>query len=138
MLQTLLADRFKLRMHNETKQLSVYSLVPAKTGPKLQEADGLGGVSIGRSLVRGTMTTSVLAKQLTLILSRTVVDDTGLKGTYKIALTWAPDDQAAARTDDSDPSIFTAIQEQLGLKLQSSKGPVQVFVVDHAEQPSEN
>jgi uncharacterized protein (TIGR03435 family) len=132
MLQSLLAERFNLRMHSETRQLSIYSLVVAKNGSKLQPASEPGGVSSGPTLLRGTMDASAIARSLTSALGRNVIDNTGLKGTYKLDLTWAPD----ARQDG--PSIFTAIQEQLGLKLESIKGPVQVFVIDRATLPTPN
>ena len=133
MLQTLLSERFKLTLHRETRQLPVYSLVLTKSGSKLQPADGdVRGVSSGPALLRGTMDTAAIARNLTSTLGRTVIDNTGLKGSYKFAMTWAADDQSAG------PSLFTVIQEQLGLKLESTKGPVEVLVIDHAEPPSEN
>jgi uncharacterized protein (TIGR03435 family) len=134
MLQTLLAERFKLALHAEARQLPVYSLVVAKTGSKLRQADStdLGGVSSGPALLRGTMDTAAIARDLTSRLRRTVIDNTGLKGTWKFALNWASEDQ----TDGA--SLFTAIQEQLGLKLESTRGPVRVLIIDHAELPSEN
>jgi uncharacterized protein (TIGR03435 family) len=133
MLQTLLAERFALAMHRETRQLPVYSLVVAKSGSKLQQGDAASpSFTSGATLLRGTMDTAALAGHLTATLGRTVIDNTGLNGTWKFSLTWAAEDQ----TDG--PSIFTALQEQLGLKLESTKGPVQVFVIDHAEPPSEN
>ena len=79
-----------------------------------------------------------MAHQLTSILGRTVLDNTGLKGIFKVSLEWAPDNVIASSTDNPGPSIFTAIQEQLGLKLESTKGPVQVLVIDRVEMPSEN
>jgi uncharacterized protein (TIGR03435 family) len=133
MLQTLLAERFKLAIRSETRQLPVYSLLPAKNGPKLQQADRSGGLGTGRTSVRGTVDMGQFTNALISILGRTVIDNTGLKGFYKIDLTWAPDDPTA-----DGPSIFTAVQEQLGLKLESTKGPVQVLVIEHAEKPSEN
>lgn len=133
MLQTLLADRFALAIHRETRQLPVYSLVVAKSGSRLQQGDAASpNFSAGAAFLRGTMDTAALAGHLTATLGRTVIDNTGLNGAWKFSLTWAPEDQ----TDG--PSIFTAIQEQLGLKLESTKGPVQVLVIDHAELPSEN
>jgi uncharacterized protein (TIGR03435 family) len=133
MLQSLLAERFKLAIRTETRQLPVYSLGLAKGGPKLEQADRNVGLTTGRTLLRGTADMAQLANLLTATLGRTVLDNTGLKGSYKFALTWAPDDPTA-----DGPSIFTAIQEQLGLKLESTKGPVQVLVIEHAEKPSEN
>jgi uncharacterized protein (TIGR03435 family) len=132
MLQSLLAERFRLQLHTETRQLATYSLVVAKSGSKLQPADEPGGTSSGPTLLRGTMDTSAIARSLTSMLGRTVIDNTGLKGNWKISLTWARDDQA------DGPSIFTAIQEQLGLKLESAKGSVEVFVIDRATLPTPN
>jgi uncharacterized protein (TIGR03435 family) len=134
MLRDLLNKRFALSTHTETKPLPVYSLIVAKDGPKLQRADESGprGSSSGPTLVRGTLDTGQLAHMLTPILGRTVIDNTGLHGSYKVDLTWAADDQT------SGPSLFTAIQEQLGLKLEPTKGPVETLVIDHAEKPSEN
>jgi len=132
MFRALLEQRFKLSTHTETKPLPVYSLVVAKGGPKLQQADASAsrGSGSGPTLVRGTLGTAQLAHMLTPVLGRTVIDNTGLNGVYKVDLTWAADDQP------SGPSLFTAIQEQLGLKLEPTKGPVETLVIDHAEQPS--
>jgi uncharacterized protein (TIGR03435 family) len=134
MLRDLLNKRFKLSTHTETMPLPVYSLIVAKGGPKLQQADATGprGSNSGPTLVRGTLDTGLLAHMLTPILGRTVIDNTGLHGSYKIDLTWAADDQS------SGPSLFTAVQEQLGLKLEPKKGPVESLIIDHAEKPSEN
>ena len=79
-----------------------------------------------------------LAYSLSGRLSRTVVDKTGLKGNYDLLLTWSPDDGSTASSDSSAPSLFTALQEQLGLRLQPAKGPVETLVVDHVEMPTEN
>ncbi|MGB2662896.1 MAG: TIGR03435 family protein [Candidatus Acidiferrum sp.] len=171
MLQVLLADRFKLTFHRETKELSIYELVVAKNGPKLQEAkpgdtypngikgpDGVGRPGVmrmGRGEVTGQgLPVSALARLLTQQLGRTVIDKTGLTAKYDFTLKWTPDESEAAMfrgadpgpqgststtsADSSGPSIFTAIQEQLGLRLEAQKGPVEILVIDHAEQPSEN
>ena len=144
MVQALLAERFHLTVHRETRQLPIYNLVVAKDGPKFiaTKADGSRfDRSNGRIAVEGgDNTVEVLAEQLAETLGRVVVDKTGIAGRYKIALTWTPDDRAAqpSTAGDSGPSIFTALEEQLGLKLASDKGPVQVLVVDSAEIPSEN
>jgi uncharacterized protein (TIGR03435 family) len=167
-LRPLLADRFKLKVHIETKQLPVYELVLAKGGSKLTEATpgntyangikGPDGVARG-GMMRvgpGQLTAQAvpmtgLANMLSQQLSRTVLDKTGLTGKYDIELYWAPDQadpvfkgpdgslpKGDAAPDSSGPSIFTALQEQLGLKLQSAKGPVETLVIDHVEMPSEN
>ena len=133
MLRALLQQRFKLSTHTDTHSLPVYSLVVAKGGPKMQRPDTFSrpaGYGSGSTMVRGTLDTDKLAHLLTPVLGRTVIDNTGLHGNYKIDLTWAADDQP------SGPSLFTAIQEQLGLKLEPTKGPVETLVIDHAEQPS--
>jgi uncharacterized protein (TIGR03435 family) len=148
-LQQMLADRFKLAVHTETRQLPVYALVIAKGGPKLESAKDTKGSSRSASTERlkaTGVTTEDLAKSLTRILSnevgRVVVDQTGLTGKYDLTLKWTPDNAPPpmlnGEPDTSAPSIFTAVQEQLGLKLESTKAPVQVLVVDHAELPSEN
>ena len=137
MLRALLADRFKLASHMETRELPIYALTVVKGGPKMEKADQPGGTSAGGAMIRGTMDMSVLSSYLSSILGRGVTDQTGLKGAWKFSLKWTPDDQPAAATGNA-PSLFTAIQEQLGLKLESTKGPVEVLVIDHAEKPTEN
>lgn len=140
MVQSLLADRFKLRTHYETKQGPIYSLILAKGGFKLKEApdsEPPGGYSWGSGNIKvtnGPIASLVLA--LSDALGRDVDDKTGLTGNYDIKLTWAPDEQQG--TANAGPSLFTSIQEQIGLKLVSGKGPVRTFVVDHAERPSAN
>ncbi|HYL75938.1 MAG TPA: M56 and DUF3738 domain-containing protein [Bryobacteraceae bacterium] len=164
MMQGLLADRFKLVIHRETKELPVYSLVLGKNGPKLKETpetegvpgpDGVrrGGMQVrmGRGLINGQgMTMEMLATQLANQLGRTVIDKTGLKGGYEVKLEWTPEQgqgpaiqregggDAPPTTADSGPTIFTALQEQLGLKLESTKGPVTIIVIDSVEKPTEN
>ena len=163
MLLPLLADRFKLKVHKETKLRPIYKLVIAKNGPKLKEAKpgdtgtkGTNRVSRpGMTLIapRQGVPIAMLADRLSEILHRTIVDKTGLTGKYDITLEWASEDGPAPmppgpggdqrRTDsapppDTGPSLFTAIQEQLGLELQSTKGPVETLVMDHVEQLSEN
>lgn len=152
MLQALLADRFQLRVHTEARDLPMYVLVVAKSGPKFLELKA-NGTTIdggnGRIQVQGgENTVALFAEQLANSLGRPVVDQTGIQGRYNIALQWASDDGAAtklggtqvgtAAVDLPGPSIFTAIQEQLGLKLESRKGLVQVLIIDHIDKPSEN
>jgi uncharacterized protein (TIGR03435 family) len=142
MMQTLLADRFQLKVHHETRDLPIYSLVIAKGGFKLNPADPRGSMSYGD----GQLTTQgVPIKSLVFFLSsflhRKVVDNTGLTGNYDMSLRWSSDEVANAQQDPSAPSapsLFTALQEQLGLKLESTKGPVDTIVVDHVAHPSEN
>jgi uncharacterized protein (TIGR03435 family) len=151
MVQQLLADRFKLAVHFETKELPVYALVVAKGGPKLAVStvkDGGTSVSSGnaRMTAKG-VTMTKLAQTLTQVLARElgriVIDKTGIDGKYDVKLEWAPDSGSATPGGSNDiappgPSIFTATQEQLGLKLESTKAAVETLVIDHIEQPSEN
>jgi uncharacterized protein (TIGR03435 family) len=137
LLQALLRDRFKLEVHRETRELSAYSLVIAKKGSRLVEHTGTNESSSSTSSgsLRATKaSTGRLAGTLSRILSRPVIDNTGLKGEYDYKLEWAPTEQ----TDSPLPSIFTALQEQLGLKLDSARTPVDVLVIDSAEKPLEN
>lgn len=137
MLQAILADRFKLAIHHETKEKPIYELVIAKGGPKLIPGELQGGTSWSRGQleVHGGPIAS-LAFILSDLVGRVVVDKTGLSGKYNIALKWTPDEQQGEA--DSGPSIFAALQEQLGLKLESGRGPVDQIVVDHVEKPTEN
>jgi len=143
MVQALLADRFKLATHTETRQLPAYALVVAKGGAKLGEVnDGGNVVNSWRDHleVQGSNSLALLAEVLADELGRPVLDRTGIAGRYHLTLKWTPDDAASAAAANSaaPPSIFTALQEQLGLKLERQKGPVQVLVVDHVEMPSAN
>jgi bla regulator protein BlaR1 len=199
MLQNLLADRFKLTLHRETKQLPVYALVVAKHGPKLEESKDSGSAPIGgggpggpkgplirvrfgegeQEVASRDVRMSFLAQLLSGRLARTVLDKTGLKGRYSFKLKWVADvnqgqmmggpasvgapeaggvagagagggagQSASAEmpsalnssesSDFSGPSIFTAIQQQLGLKLKPENGPVEVLVVDRVEPPTPN
>ena len=153
MLRSLLADRFKLTAKHATKELPVYALVVAKNGPKLvQDNTHPWGI---RSLGPGKIeATSADISQFTFSLSlrpelarRVVLDKTGLQSHYSFTLQWTPenlgarDSQAADSTSSPDslkPSLFTALQEQLGLRLESTKAPVDTIVIEHIEQPSEN
>jgi len=147
MLQALLADRFGLKVHEETRVLPVYALVVAKGGFKFQPST-MNGTSIsngnGRIAVQGSdHTVALLAEQLARTLGRVVVDKTGVDGRFDLTLQWSSDDASqggpgAASLAADGPSLFTAIQEQLGLKLESEKGPVPILVIDHLEMPSEN
>jgi uncharacterized protein (TIGR03435 family) len=140
MLQAALADRFKLRVHNESREGPIYELVVAKGGFKLKEApasEHFRGSSWGHDHIQlRTGPIGRLVFALSDSLGRTVVDKTGLSGNYDIDLKWTPDDQQG--TPDAGPTLFTALEEQLGLKLVPAKGPVDTFVVDHVERPTEN
>jgi uncharacterized protein (TIGR03435 family) len=159
MLLAILKDRFHFQAHLETKILPVYDLVIAKGGPKFTEDSEsnkeLAASLAKRNLINGGMMMndgelaagntpmSTLTYSLTSEVGRTVVDKTGLTGTYNIELKWTPEreghsDSGQDDTQGSASSIFTAVEEQLGLKLQPSKGPVQTVVVDHVELPTEN
>ncbi len=144
MVQALLADRFQLKAHRETRLLPVYALVVTKDGPKFKPSNVNGTtIDTGRShlYVAGSDDTmSILARELAQVLGRVVVNQTGLSGRYDLALRWTPDDAAASASSSPDvpPDIFTAIQEQLGLKLESTKGPVSVLVIDSVAKPSPN
>jgi uncharacterized protein (TIGR03435 family) len=146
MLQALLADRFGLKVHHETRELPVYRLVIAKSGLKMQETapketGGMSGVR-GHITARGVSMGSLLVI-LSGVAERTVVDKTGLTGRYDVDLRWTPDEaagslQTSATSLDSGPTFFMAIQEQLGLKLVSAKVPMDTIVVDHVEAPTAN
>lgn len=174
MVQSMLADRFNLKVHQETKELPVYALVVANHGPKLTESKlpppspmggspaarrGPGGGEGFRMMGLGhlegrAVTIHFLADVLTQQLGRLVVDDTGLKGQYAFTLNWTPDQEERAifmqagggnpgmdrpgPVKPSGPSIFTAVQEQLGLKLKAERKPVEVLVIDHIDRPSPN
>jgi uncharacterized protein (TIGR03435 family) len=143
MLQELLADRFKLKLHHEFKEVPVYALVVGKNGAKLQEsAPGTaGGFNMGPGHLMGRAAAmAALADRLSnasFQLGRPVLDLTGLTGVYEFTLVWAPD--SAPEADASGPSLFTAVQEQLGLKLEALRGQVGVLVVDSMQRrPTEN
>jgi uncharacterized protein (TIGR03435 family) len=174
MLQALLADRFKLVIHHETKEVAVYILIAAKKGSKLHEAKlgdtyssiakppnglpleagntrmaGRGGF---HKLTAHAIPVAELAHILSAYLGRQVVDRTGLTEKYDFVLDWGPDDRplrttpgdepgglsVPAGTDHDSPPLPEAIQQQLGLKLESGKGPVEIIVIDHVERPSGN
>jgi uncharacterized protein (TIGR03435 family) len=174
MLRSLLAERFKLKVHDETREMPVYALVPARrdgtVGPRLHESDtdcdriagarGRGGPppempAFGQrmpcgmrmgpgQMSAGSLPLSQLAATLSMFVQRIVIDRTGLTGRYDFDLTWTPDQMPAGApppgapplppVDPNGPSIFTAVQEQLGLKLDSQRGPVPVLVIDQVEE----
>ena len=150
MMQSLLAARFQLVIHRETRQLPMYAMVVDKNGAKvhLTEAHGDPGQNPFNMTDRGRLTgTQVTAAMLANVLSnqlgRTVQDQTGLQGVFDFKLEWEPDTDAQSTNVDgslapstdarSGPSVLTAIQEQLGFKLEPRKGPVEVIVIDHIE-----
>ena len=150
MLQSLLEDRFKLTVHSETRLEPVYELVLAKGGSKLKETsanDGAPRQQMGRGQVIASATPlSQLIPLLSVLVQRQVIDKTGLTGMYDFTLTYTlepgqlgalgPD--VPPPVDPTAPSVFTALQEQLGLKLESARGRAQVLVIDHAEKPDAN
>jgi uncharacterized protein (TIGR03435 family) len=161
MLQTLLADRFKLKIHWETRQGPTYDLVVAKKGPKMQLAKGesasaeeqkvwgdrpipslyqRGDSRVGFDFVAHGCSMSDLAETLAAQFSRPVVDRTGLKGKYDFTLQYQDARLSERGADDLNPTptLDMAIQDQLGLKLEPAKGPIQFLVIDHIEKPSEN
>jgi uncharacterized protein (TIGR03435 family) len=137
MVQSLLADRFQLKLHRESKEQAVFHLVVGKNGPKLTPVDSAGlGIGLGKTQLNGRgANMSGLAGVLSSRVGNEVSDKTGLAGFYNFTLTWTPDEAAATETG---PSIFTALQEQLGLKLEPSKGVVEMLVIDGVERPSGN
>jgi uncharacterized protein (TIGR03435 family) len=165
LLQSLVADRFQVKFHRETKVLPIYALVVAKGGAKVRlsedqqspEVNGpappgsgpnRGAVRIGAgSLTGNAVTMSLFTRFLSQRLDRTILDRTKLAGRFDIQLQWTPgpgempygpSGDLLAAAESSGASVFVAIQEQLGLKLEPARGPVEVFVIDHAEGPSEN
>jgi uncharacterized protein (TIGR03435 family) len=141
MLRSLLEDRFKLAVHRETKETSGYALVVAKGGPKLKKATEArpedGSISAGRGRLTGQRAPlSMLAAQLTRAAGRTVTDETGLEGEFDFNLEWTPEETP---TDlSAAPSLFTAIQEQLGLRLEARREKTGILVIDHVEKPDAN
>ena len=153
MLQAILADHFGLRVHRETKNLPIYSLVVAKYGSKLKVADpaappnvvhwvqGAGPTPNGSTMMARGVSMAYLVRMLSEQVARTVVDNTGLTGNYNFKLEFTPEQHALGGMlvpADAAPPIFVALQDQLGLKLESTKGPAEVLVIDHVEKPSAN
>jgi uncharacterized protein (TIGR03435 family) len=161
MIRALLADRFKLAVRNETREMAAYALVMArsdgKLGPKLKQVAKGAAKAVrsgpGRVTSVGGTNIASLANALVPYVGRTVLDQTGLSGNFEFELEYAPTaDQIPERLagtdlsallknagiDPNGASLFTAMQEQLGLKLTAIKTPVEIFVIDHAEKPSEN
>ncbi len=154
-MRSLLAERFQLTARREMKEMPIYALVQAKGGSKLQPSKPEPGGNQGMRMQRGMMTgmsasVEMLANSMANLTGRPVVDKTGLQGKFDWKLEWTPetapaqpgmtsDKQAAANPPDlSGPSLFTALQEQLGLKLESQKGPAPVLIIDRVEKPSAN
>jgi uncharacterized protein (TIGR03435 family) len=155
MVRQLLADRFKLVFHRDTKELSVYAIVVGNGGPKLTKNDtnpnGLPSLlfkGLGVLPAMNATMADLAGVMQTAVLDRPVVDKTGLPGRYDFTLTWTPDESqfsglgvrvpAPSGDPNAPPGLFTALQEQLGLKLDSTKAPVEVLVVDRVDKPSDN
>lgn len=143
MMRTLLAERFRLVSHREQKEMLYYALVPAKGGLKMRPAgevpDDFPGACCGGRIVR-ILPMPMLAYLLSRFeTERPVIDQTGLAGLYEVRLQWAWRSLQNAEPDAPGPSLFTALEEQLGLKLEARKGPVGILVVESAEKvPTEN
>lgn len=144
--RTLLAERFQLQVRRDAKTASIYTLRQAKTGHKLKDSTDGRGIHRNRGLIEGRAAPmAMLVKVLSGVLGRPVVDHTDLKGKYDLKLEWAEDSTGTGKEgatpqaqEPAGPSIFTAIQEQLGLKLESTSGPIEIIVIERAEKPSEN
>jgi uncharacterized protein (TIGR03435 family) len=145
MFQQLLADRFKLVAHWETREMPIYALVVGKNGTHMTPSKEVGsGTHTGNGeFVATGVTMEDMARSLTQELSdelgRVIVDKTGIVGKYDVSMKWTPDKGASGEPDAASPDappIFTAIQEQVGLKLEPAKGPVQVLVIDRLEMPA--
>jgi uncharacterized protein (TIGR03435 family) len=155
MIQKLLADRFQLKFHQQDKEMSAYVLAVAKNGPKLTKSDGdpngLPGLffhQLGQLYVRNATMDDFTHLMQSAVLDRPVVDKTGIQGRWNFVLKWTPDESQfgglgmkvppPSNAADAPPPLFTAIQEQIGLKLEVMKTPVKVMVIDHVEKPSPN
>ncbi len=141
LLRNLLADRFQLKVHRESREMSVYALVLDKGGPKFNLSTRTQGIGMntrqgaGTARMTGTkVPMALLATKLGDQLGRAVIDKTGLQGDFDFTFEWDPEQGV----DSSSPSLFTALREQLGLRLESQRGPVEMLVIDSAEKPSEN
>jgi uncharacterized protein (TIGR03435 family) len=171
MVQSLLADRFKLALHRETRQLPVYDLVGAKGSfnPPASKDDcaavdqgelpppgtfpcgrvGINMTPAGLQMSGGKAPMAEFVRMLAMLMGRPVIDQTGFTGQLDVHLSFTPDESTqglpgarpgamSEASDPNKPNIFAALQEQMGLKLASSKGPVEVLVIDHAERPTAN
>lgn len=147
-LRLLIEERFQLHSHRETRDLPLYTLTIAKSGSKLQQpaSSDLTLTSLrvrrtdtGLTEIAGTNTPlENLVKSLAGQLNRTVLDQTGMAARYDFRVSFTPNLEAAPQSDTTGPSLFTALEEQLGLRLESKKGPVEVLVIDSAQKPSAN
>ncbi len=148
MLQSLLAQRFQLKLRRELREMPVYALVIGRNGPKLKpsgpDAEPGGRIQVVDRNYEITLQKATMSDVVDVIansfLDRPVVDRTGLTGTYNVALRYTPETRAnrASAPDPADINIFSAVQEQLGLRLEPRKADVEIFVVEHVAKPSEN
>lgn len=158
MLQKLLADRCQLKFHHETRELSVYAITVAAGGPKMNKSSGqpndpqgFGLRGLGDLIVRNMTVKDFAGGMQAVIMDKPVVDQTGLTDRYDFTLKWTPDDSqfgqfrgsapiTPPKADDPNapPSLYTAVQEQIGLKIEATKAPDDVIVIDHVEKPSAN
>ena len=156
MMQKLLADRFQLTLHHDKRELTVYAISVGPGGPKMTKSQsngvglpGLGFRGLGSMMARNATVGDVATLLQSMVLDRPVVDQTGLTDRYDLTLTWAPDEtQFRVRGDpppfppvadiDARPDLFKAMQEQLGLKLESTKAATDVLVIDRVEKPEGN
>jgi len=154
MVQKLIADRFRLTFHRDKRDLPVYVLSVAKTGAKLTKSENQDGHEnfglrgLGAITVRTATMSNFAAMMQETVMDRPVIDETGLAGRYDFTLNWTPDDsqfgglggKLPPPTDNTNPppNLYTAIQEQIGLKLEATKAPTDVMIIDHVEKPSEN
>jgi bla regulator protein blaR1 len=160
MLQKLLSDRFQLKFHRETKELSVYVITVANGGPKMAKTTASPDNDLPGFFLRGLgnlAVTNITMKDFadgmqSAVMDRPVVDHTGLTDHYDFTLKWTPDDSQfapyretnpkmappAGDNPNAQPSLYTAVQEQLGLRIEATKAPDEVMVIDHVEQPSPN
>jgi uncharacterized protein (TIGR03435 family) len=155
MIQKLLADRFGLKFHKDKKELSVYVLSVSKTGEKMTKNDsspnGLPGLffqGLGKLNVRNALMSDFTGLMQSAVLDRPVVDQTGLTSRFDFSLNWTPDDSQfggmgakvppPTDTVDAPPNLYTAIQEQIGLKLEATRAPADVMVIDNVQKPSSN
>jgi uncharacterized protein (TIGR03435 family) len=153
MLRSLLDDRFALVTHRQTMEAPVYVMGvarPGRRGPGLKtsraascdEAERSGqfcGFDVNNTVLHaGTVRMDEVAARISEYVGRTVIDRTGLAGVFDLDLTWTSDARRPPAAGDSGPSIFTALQEQLGLTLHGERGPVEMLVIDRVEPPTEN
>jgi uncharacterized protein (TIGR03435 family) len=145
-VRRVLADRCMLRMHRETRELPVYDLVILKGGLKMKESEpqepqsyAWNANNLGTAISAHAVTIDDLTSNLTETAGRLIIDKTGLGDKkFDFELKWSSDSSHPTDPADASPSLFTAFEEQLGLKLLPSKGPVEVVVIDHLEKPSPN